>query len=146
MSYKDELMQLLDEFEQDERLESMVDAVNRFASKKMHPEIRNGVWKSKVGKKVAPFGIVLLLLNFLMITKIIVIKGFSQYIVDFVAYGMWLIIPPTWFFIEYNTLFPDPLKRDKILFDDLKYTQELASKSWAGIVVFISAILVSRYR
>ncbi len=55
--------------------------------------------------------------------------------------GAWIIIPPIWFFIEYNLLF-DKKTED---FEHLKYEQELARNLWAGIVVLLGALYLGKW-
>lgn len=68
-------------------------------------------------------------------------------VIDVFIYGAWLIGPPVFFLYEYVFLFgKDPARRmDPKQVEDLKYCQELATKIWAGIGVFLSALLLIKY-
>jgi hypothetical protein len=48
---------------------------------------------------------------------------------------LWTIVPPMWFWIEYNWLFkPAYSLADKDRFDGFKYQQDLSSKIWIAAV------------
>ena len=64
---------------------------------------------------------------------------------DLISYCTWTIIPPIWFLFEYVWVFPKAAKLDPAQLADLKYTQELASKIWGGLVVLITALLYLKY-
>ncbi len=66
-------------------------------------------------------------------------------ILDVVIYGLWAIAPPAWFFVEYVRIFPDALKLDPNQLADMKYTQDLAAKFWAGVLLLLGALLFLKY-
>jgi hypothetical protein len=66
-------------------------------------------------------------------------------IFDLVVYAIWTLVPPAWFFLEYNFLFPSELKVKDVALEDMKYTQELASKFWIALVALLTAALLFRY-
>jgi hypothetical protein len=64
---------------------------------------------------------------------------------DYIIYGGLVILPPLYFLIEYIHLFPDELKVKSDQLDDLKYTQELAAKLWAGLILAVTAFFWIRF-
>jgi hypothetical protein len=64
---------------------------------------------------------------------------------DLFIYIFWVVVPPFFFLIEYLYFFPDQYKVDSEQLTDLKYTQELSAKVWAGLILVLSAILFLRY-
>jgi hypothetical protein len=66
-------------------------------------------------------------------------------VLDLVIYGVWTIVPPAWFLVEYSLLFPKERKLDPNQTADLKYTQELAGKFWAGVLLILGALLFLKY-
>jgi hypothetical protein len=104
------------------------------------------VWTSKIGRTVFVISILLAIYSIVEITD-----RFNLYhhdtvrYFDVIAYCAWTIIPPSWFLFEYVWLFPAKSKLDSNELGDLKYTHELASKIWAGLVVLITAVLYIKY-
>jgi hypothetical protein len=62
-----------------------------------------------------------------------------------IIYAGWVIGPPIWFFYEYVWHFPAKLKMSSKHRDELKLTQELASKVWAALIIIFGAILYLKY-
>ncbi|RZU41256.1 hypothetical protein [Edaphobacter modestus] len=52
--------------------------------------------------------------------------------------GLWVLLPPAWFFIEYIFLYRHFGK--PACFESFKYAQELAGKGWAGMVAVLSGL------
>lgn len=104
------------------------------------------VWTSTIGRTVFVISILLAIYSIVEITD-----RFNLYhhdtvrYFDVIAYCAWTIIPPAWFLFEYVWLFPAKSKLDSNELGDLKYTHELASKIWAGLVVLITAVLYIKY-
>ena len=73
--------------------------------------------------------------------------GLKYDFLDVVFYGLWIIGPPLWFLYEYVNLFgKNPAYRlDTNQRDDMKYCQDLASKIWAAVAVFLSILLSIKY-
>jgi hypothetical protein len=66
-------------------------------------------------------------------------------VLDLLIYGVWTVIPPAWFLYEYSIVFPQDRKLDANQTADLKYTQELAGKFWAGVLLILGALLFLKY-
>ncbi len=64
-----------------------------------------------------------------------------------VLYGLWLIGPPLFFLIEYVFIFGknEANRMDTIQIEDIKYCQDLGSKIWGGISVFLGILLLIKY-
>ena len=106
------------------------------------------VWASPIGRSVFIISILLAIYTILTMTDYFHIQRLPNSpvkIFDVIAYCAWTILPPAWFMLEYVWLFPPYAKLDSKLLDDLKYTQELAGKIWAGLVVLITAIMWFKY-
>ena len=104
------------------------------------------IWKSFIGRTVFACSILLCLLTILIVTNLFDLHRQSTVsYFDVIAYCAWTVLPPAWFLFEYVWLFPDEAKLDSSQLSDLKYTHELASKIWAGVVVLITAVLYIKY-
>ncbi len=64
-------------------------------------------------------------------------------LVDILFYSCWAIGVPFYFFIEYLILFPHKLDKDQLA--DLNYTQTLASKVWAALLLIFGLFLYMKY-
>lgn len=62
-----------------------------------------------------------------------------------IIYAGWVIGPPIWFFYEYVWHFPAKLKMSPKHSDELKLTQEFASKVWAALIIIFGAIFYLKY-
>jgi hypothetical protein len=128
--------------------------------------LKKRVRQNKLGEKLwrSPYGnekfiIVVFLGLFLTLLKLAVLQNHwydsereSQNqicydIYDIIIYFFWLLAPPICFLYEYIFLFgkneANRLNSDQIT--DLKYCQELASKTWAAVVICLSFLLYVRY-
>ena len=54
--------------------------------------------------------------------------------------GMWVLVPPIWFFFEFEFLHP-LAHSDGDEFTRLKHAQDLASKIWVALVVALAAAM-----
>ena len=119
---------------------------------------RNVVWRSTWGKffsaltlLLVPLSLASVLLDYAPLGRTVFPLGGAGHpgravnILDIVIYGVWTVVPPAWFFLEYAWLFPDPAKVIAASMEDMKYTQELASKFWAGLLVLFSILLLLKY-
>jgi hypothetical protein len=107
---------------------------------------KNVIWKSSIGRTVFTCSILLCILTILIVTNFFNLhKQNSVSYFDVIAYCAWTVFPPAWLLLEYVWLFPDDAKLDPNQLSDLKYTHELASKVWAGVVVLITVILYIKY-
>jgi len=66
-------------------------------------------------------------------------------IIDVVIYAVWTLLPPAWFFYEYNWQFPDAAKLDPNLMQDMQYTQGVAQRFWAGILILFGVLLLLKH-
>jgi hypothetical protein len=66
-------------------------------------------------------------------------------VLDVIIYGLWTIGPPAWFFWEYTRKFLKKVLPSTPQMEDIKYTQELAGKFWAGVLLLLSALLFLKY-
>jgi hypothetical protein len=64
-------------------------------------------------------------------------------LVDILLYSCWAIGVPFYFFFEYIKLFPHKLDKDQLA--DLNYTQTLASKVWAALLLIFGLFLYMKY-
>jgi hypothetical protein len=64
-------------------------------------------------------------------------------LVDIFVYSCWAIGVPAFFFFEYIKIFPYKLDSNQLA--DLKYTQELASKIWAALLLIFAFFLLIKY-
>jgi hypothetical protein len=112
---------------------------------------RNLIWRNKHGRFWSVLSVSLALVSLLSIVLdwapfSYVEKGCSRVNVFSIAlYLFWSLAPPIWFFVEYNYVFPDDRKVVDKTRDDLKYTQELAAKMWAALLLVLSVLLLLRY-
>jgi hypothetical protein len=122
------------------------------------PGIGDGqpVWRSKWAKWFFVFVLVSLPTSVVLILKsdepaqvksVVTCVDTMRHIsaLDIFVYAFWALIPPTWFFLEYNYHFPQERKRDPLSMEDMKYTQELGGKFWSGILIFLGMILLLKY-
>lgn len=104
------------------------------------------VWTSAIGRTIFVVSILLAFYTIVEITdKFNLYHHETVSYFDVIAYCAWTVIPPAWFLFEYVWLFPAKSKLDSNELADLKYTHELASKIWAGLVVLITAVLYLKY-
>lgn len=115
------------------------------------------LWRSPLGEKWFMAIVILMLIltfikfvnrtNFIPSTQLINGKETTYDLMDLFLYGCWLIGPPLIFLIEYVFIFGRDEKRrlNTKQVADLKYCHELASKVWAGVSVFLSIILLTKY-
>jgi len=54
-----------------------------------------------------------------------------------VLVGIWTIIPPVWFFVEYFYIYKRCEPHDTHKFDQFKHGQQLAAAIWAGLLAFL---------
>lgn len=130
-SFKSELINELNSLKEPASLSDIQKLTSKFFSTKM--------WESKVGRKAFLYAVILATITLFLITTL------HSKIFDIVAYGLWTIVPPSWFMYEYTWLFPDEARFDSNQLSDLKYKHELAGKIWGGLVLLITAVLYLKY-
>lgn len=62
---------------------------------------------------------------------------------DYILYVFWLMAPPSYFLWEYIAKFPHKLDSNQMA--DFKYTQDLASKIWAALLIAFGILLLAKY-
>jgi hypothetical protein len=137
-SLKQELIQKLSELGDTESAEELKKATDAF----LFPKAK--VWKGNLRT-------LLMFTSFFLAAAMLVLLidlSYQNNIIPvgfLLAYAAWVIVPPTWFLFEYVWIFPDDAKMDPNKAADMKYTQELAGKIWAALVVLIGAGLYLVY-
>jgi hypothetical protein len=117
----------------------------------------NQVWKNKTGRWFFGFAGVFAIISFLTLSEIF--TPFDKWVyqvktekltfdlkyIHGLIYGIWLLVPPLWFLYEYVWLFDDKFKLKSNHQADFKFTQELASKFWASLLILFGLILYMKY-
>ena len=147
-NHKQNLINKLEKLDDNVSPTEILQAVNDFCKANKLKKL----WHSTTGRIVmicssclAFVSIILISKNLLSTHKIktdqIIGDQLSMLSSDILIYAFWIIMPPLWFLFEYVWLFPKLSKFDPDEVADLKYTQELGAKVWAGIVGLITILL-----
>jgi hypothetical protein len=152
-----ESIKILDQIDDKTNLSEALRLVGEF-KKAYATEKEKKLWRSPIGSPwlIGPilFLLLLTIIKFFMKGKLLPIdveaikttKG-SFDLVDILLYGVWVILPPLVFLIEYVFLFGrnEQNRLDLSQITDIKYCHELASKIWAGVGVFLGIALLIKY-
>jgi hypothetical protein len=110
------------------------------------------VWRNKRGRWFFAISGIFSLISLFILTRGIeitngVLNTPIKHIceIDCYIYGTWLIFPPLWFLYEYVWEFDDYLKLEPKSHSDFKFTQELASKFWAALLILFGLIIYIKY-
>lgn len=59
----------------------------------------------------------------------------------YILIGLWVLLPPIWFFVEFQLLHPNIFPQDSFELSRVKQSQELARNVWLAFVVVLAAIV-----
>ena len=59
----------------------------------------------------------------------------------YILLGLWVIVPPIWFFCEYLKEFPKGHDRDQSEVERLKHLQDLARNIWLAQIILLTSIM-----
>jgi hypothetical protein len=60
-------------------------------------------------------------------------------------YAVWVLGVPLWFLFDYSVLFVHKSESDAHLFARFKYSHELAQKFWAGVILVLSVLIITKF-